>query len=150
MYMKKFAILTAALICLCACNPYQNVTVTLPDGFSVKARVADTPEKKEKGLMFVKHLPENEGMLFLSDEDELQQFWMKNTLINLDIAFIKNDHTVSSVAHDMEHTYTYTPDYDVPQAVGFGRYVLELPAGTAAKHGVEPGAKIAFTLPEKK
>ena len=148
--MKKFAILTAALFCLCACNKYQNVTVTLPDGFAVKARVADTPEKKEKGLMFVKHLPENEGMLFLSDEDEPQHFWMKNTLINLDIAFIQNDQTVFSVAHDMERTYTYTPDYDVPQATGFGRYVLELPAGTAAKHGVNPGAKIAFTLPEKK
>ena len=149
MYMKKFAILTAALICLCACNPYQNVTVTLPDGFTVKARVADTPEKKEKGLMFVKHLPENEGMLFISGEDELQQFWMKNTLINLDIVFINGDKTVSSVAHDMEHTYTYTPDYDVPQATGFGRYVLELPAKTAAKHGVKKGAKLAFSLPEK-
>lgn len=147
--MKKFSILLAAFL-LCACAKYQTVSVTLPDGFTVKARVADTPEKKEKGLMFVKHLPENEGMLFVSETDEIQQFWMKNTLINLDIVFIQNDKTVSSVASDVEHTYTYTPDYEVPQAVGLGRYVLELPARTAAKHGVEPGAQLAFTLPEKK
>lgn len=148
--MKKFAILTAALICLCACAKYQNVTVTLPDGFAVNARVADTPEKKEKGLMFVKHLPENEGMLFLSGEDGLQQFWMKNTLINLDMVFIGADKTVSSVANNVEHTYTYTPDYDIPRVQGYGRYVLELSAETAAKHGVKPGVKIAFDLPEKK
>lgn len=148
--MRKFSILIAALTCLCACKQYQTVTVTLPDGFTVNARVADTPEKKEKGLMFVKHLPENEGMLFISEEDEIQQFWMKNTLINLDIVFIQNDQAVSSVAHDVEHTYTYTPDYEVPQVVGLGRYVLELSAKTAAKHGVEPGTKITFTLPEQK
>ncbi len=149
-YLKQFSILAAALVCLCACSSYKTVTVTLPDGFTVKARVADTVEKKEKGLMFVKHLPENEGMLFISEEDEPQHFWMKNTLINLDMVFILNDHTVSSVAHDVEHSYSYTPDYDVAQVTGHGRYVLELPARAAAKHGVEPGAEIAFTLPEQK
>ncbi len=148
--MKKFFLLTAALFCLCACNKYQTVSVTLPDGFTVKARVADTPEKKEKGLMFVKHLPENEGMLFVSDANDFQLFWMKNTLIDLDIVFIQDDHTVSSVSHEVEHTYTYTPDYEVPQVSGFGRYVLELSAKTAAKHGVEKGASLAFTLPETK
>lgn len=148
--MKKFSILIAAFICLCACNSYQTVAVTLPDGFTVNARVADTPEKKEKGLMFVKHLPENEGMLFVSEEDDIQHFWMKNTFINLDMVFILNDHTVSSLAQDVEHTYAYTPDADVPLVTGLGRYVLELPARTAAKHGVKTGARITFNLPEQK
>ena len=147
--MKKFSLLLAAL-CLCACAKYQTVTITLPDGFTINARVADTPEKKEKGLMFVTHLPENEGMLFVSDEDELQQFWMKNTLINLDMVFILADQTVSFVAEDVEHTYTYTPDYDIPRVTGFGRYVLELPAKTAGKHGVKEGAQLAFSHQEKK
>lgn len=147
--MKKFSVLIAALL-LCACAKYQTVTVTLPDGFEVKARVADTPEKKEKGLMFVKHLPENEGMLFVSEEDDFQLFWMKNTLVNLDIVFIQSDKTISSVSTDVEHTYTYTPDYEIPRVSGFGQYVLELPAKTAAKHGAEAGAKVSFSLPEKK
>lgn len=147
--MKKFSILIAALL-LGACSKYQTVPVTLPDGFTVKARVADTPEKKEKGLMFVKQLPENEGMLFLSDQDERQHFWMKNTLINLDIVFIGSDKKVSSVVPDVEHTYTYTPDYEIPRVQGYGRYVLELAAKTAEKHGVTQGAEIAFALPEKK
>lgn len=148
--MKNFFILTAALFCLCACSNYQTVTVTLPDGFAVKARVADTPEKKEKGLMFVKKLPENEGMLFISEQNEPQYFWMKNTLIDLDIVFILSDKTVSSVAEEVEHTYTYTPESDVPRVPGFGQYVLELSAKTAARHGVKTGEKIAFSLPEKK
>lgn len=148
--MKKFSILITALICLCACNSYKTVAVTLPDGFTVNARVADTPQKKEKGLMFVKNLPENEGMLFISEEDELQHFWMKNTLINLDLVFILADHTVSSLSQDVEHTYSYTPEYDIPRVSGLGRYVLELPARSAAKHGVQPGAQIKFNLPEQK
>lgn len=147
--MKKLSILIAALF-LCACAKYQTVTITLPDGFAVKARVADTPEKKEKGLMFVKQLPEDEGMLFLSEQNERQHFWMKNTLINLDIVFIEENQTVSSVAEDVEHTYTYTPDYDIPRVQGYGKYVLELAAKTASNHQVKPGAKITFTLPEKK
>lgn len=143
--MKRL-LLFALPFLLCACGGYQTVTVTLPDGFAVRARVADTPEKQEKGLMFVKNLPENEGMLFVFEQDEDQGFWMKNTLIDLDIVFIGADKKVTSVAQEVEHSYTYTPDEDVAYAVGYGQYVLELAAKTAAKHGVRPGAEIKFDL----
>ncbi len=132
-----------------ACAPHTAV-VTLPDGFEVTARLADTPEKQEKGLMFVTELPENEGMLFVFDEDDAQLFWMKNTLIDLDMVFIAADKTVTSVAAEMPHSYTYTPDNEVAYAEGWGKYVLELSSKTAARHGVTPGSKIQFSLPEKK
>lgn len=143
--MKRL-LLFALPFLLCACGGYQTVTVTLPDGFAVRARVADTPEKQEKGLMFVKNLPENEGMLFVFEQDEDQGFWMKNTLIDLDMVFIGADKKVTSVAQEVEHSYTYTPDEDVAYAIGYGQYVLELAAKTAAKHGVCPGAEIKFDL----
>lgn len=143
--MKRL-LLFALPFLLCACGGYQTVTVTLPDGFAVRARVADTPEKQEKGLMFVKNLPENEGMLFVFEQDEDQGFWMKNTLIDLDMVFIGADKKVTSVAQEVEHSYTYTPDEDVAYAIGYGQYVLELAAKTAAKHGVRPGAEIKFDL----
>lgn len=147
--MKRL-VLFALPFLLCACGGYETVTVTLPDGFNVRARVADTPEKQEKGLMFVKELPENEGMLFVFEQDEEQGFWMKNTLIDLDMVFIGSDKKVTSVAEEVEHSYTYTPDEEVAYALGYGRYVLELAAKTAAKHGVRPGTELKFDVTDKK
>ena len=143
MYMKKMFFLFISFL-LCGCGGYETVTVTLPDGFTVKARVADTPEKTEKGLMFVKYLPENEGMLFVFEEPDEQLFWMKNTLIDLDIVFIGADKKVTSVAEQMPHSYTYTPDDQVATAYGYGQYVLELSAQTAARHGIKTGTQLQF------
>ena len=143
--MKKYLIFVSALLCVCACKHYKTTPITLPDGFVINARVADTPDKQERGLMFVKNLPENEGMIFIFDHEEEQVFWMKNTLIDWDMVFIGADQTVTSVAAEVPHSYTYTPDNEVAYALGYGQYVLELAAQTAAKHNVVPGAKIAFS-----
>ncbi|MBP5403607.1 MAG: DUF192 domain-containing protein [Elusimicrobiaceae bacterium] len=143
--MRNYFALWGLLLCLCACKPYQTIPVTLPDGFVVQARVADTPAKQEKGLMFVKELPEDKGMIFIFDKDQEQAFWMKNTLIDLDMVFINSQKTVTSVAEQMPRSYTYTPDKEVAYALGYGQYVLELAAQTAAKHHVQPGVQLAFT-----
>ena len=132
------------LLSLCGCKHYKTIPVTLPDGFVVQALVADTPQKQEGGLMFVKNLPEDKGMLFVFDADQEQSFWMKNTLIDLDIVFLNSHQTVTSVAAQMPRSYTYTPDDQVAYTLGYGQYVVELAAQTAAKHGVVPGAKITF------
>lgn len=145
----RLLLLTLFATVLTACTHYKTTTVTLPDGFEVKVRLADTPQKQEKGLMFVKNLKENEGMLFTFNENAEQIFWMKNTLIDLDIVFIKSNKVIDSVANEVEHSYTYTPDAEVAIARGYGQYVLELTAKTAQKHGVIPGAKIDFDLTGK-
>ena len=142
--MRKYFFLPVVLLCLGACKQYQTIPVTLPDGFTVHALVADTAEKQEKGLMFVKELPENEGMIFIFEQDQEQSFWMKNTLIDLDMVFIDSKKTVTDVAAQMPRSYTYTPDNEIAYAFGYGQYVLELAAQTAAKHGVTPGTKISF------
>ena len=135
---------TLIFIFLTGCSSYRTRTVTLPDGFEVQARVADTPAKQEKGLMFVTDLPENQGMLFVFDQEQELFFWMKNTLIDLDMVFIGADKKVTTVAQQVPHSYTYTPDYEVATAEGKGQYVLELRAQAAAKHGVVPGATLQF------
>lgn len=142
--MKKWFFSSLFLAVLTACNSYETRPVTLPDGFVVQALVADTPQKQEKGLMFVTDLPENKGMLFVFDQEKDQYFWMKNTLVDLDMVFIGADKKVTSVAAQVPHSYTYTPDYEVATAAGYGQYVLELPAHTAAKHGVVEQAEIQF------
>ena len=142
--MKRFVWIFLALF-TCACAPQKTVTVTLPDGFEVSAQLAVTPKEHEKGLMFVTELPENKGMLFVFDTEDELLFWMKNTLIDLDMVFIGADKTVTSVANEMPHSYTYTPDNEIAYASGYGQYVLELSAKTAEKHGVKAGAKLQFT-----
>ena len=142
--MKNLFALSLLLL-LCACGGVK-VPLTLPDGFIVKAEIADTPAKAEKGLMFRKSLAENGGMLFIFEEEAPRVFWMKNTFIDLDMIFIDADGVVTSVAANVPRSYSYTPDHKVAYVPGRGRYVLELAAGGAKKHNIEEGSKIEFKL----
>ena len=142
--MKQMILAGLAALCW-ACAAPRTVTVTLPDGFEVTARLALTPQEHEQGLMFVKHLPENEGMLFVFEQEQPQLFWMKNTLIDLDMVFIGADKQVTSVEAQVPHSYTYTPENEVAVAYGYGQYVLELSAKPAARHGVTPGTSLRFS-----
>jgi len=142
--MKKLLFLS--LLLLWGCGEYKKTTITLPDGFKVIAEIADTPQKSEKGLMHREKLPADRGMLFIFETSAPRQFWMKNTLISLDIIFINSDRTVYSVAANVPRSYVYTPDHQVAHVRGFGKYVLEVPAGTAARHGIKEGSLIAFDL----
>ena len=144
--MKKFFVFITALLCLAACN-YQWTDVTLPDGFLIRARLADTPQKTEKGLMFVKQLPADEGMLFVFAQQKEQYFWMKNTLIDLDIIFLSSDGRITQLYEEVPHTYTYTPESEIPVVRGSAKYVLEAAAGTITKHHLKSGDKISFSIP---
>lgn len=146
--MKKICLLLFSVLLLCACDGYQKTTVTLPDGFAISCAIADTPEKTEKGLMFVKHLPQDEGMLFVFDQTQEQYFWMKNTLIDLDIIFLDEKQNITALYERVPHTYTYTPDYEIPVVKGNGQYVLEAAAGTITRHGLAQGQQLQFTLPK--
>ncbi len=133
-------------VLLSGCGGYRQTTVTLPDGFVLHTRVADTQEKTEKGLMFVKHLPENEGMLFVFDQPQTYYFWMKNTWIDLDIIFLSADGEITQLYEHVPHTYSYTPDHEIPVVRGEGQYVLEAAAGTAHRHRLQAGDRLQFTL----
>jgi len=143
--MRKCLLLCLLCLLMCACSP-KTVEIILPDGSKVKAELAITPQEAEKGLMFRTELPEGSGMLFIFDKDDSRYFWMKNTLIDLDIIFITSDKKVFSSAENVPHSYTYTPDNQVATAAGFGQYVLELPAGSVKKHNINDEAQLEFTL----
>lgn len=147
--MKKIFLvftLCAASAVLCACGDYAYTDVTLPDGFVIRAAVADTPQKTEKGLMFVKDLPQDKGMLFVFDQEEEHYFWMKNTLIDLDIIFLDPQGRITVQYERVPHTYTYTPDAEIPYVSGRAQYVLEAAAGTITRHGLSAGDKLEFAL----
>src|SRR5256886_12780979 len=103
----------------------------------VSLEVAATPAERERGLMYRTSLAEGRGMLFVFDEDRNHSFWMKNTLIPLDMLFIARDGTV--VGMHANATPLSTADIAVGKA---SRYVLEVPGGWAARHGIAAGARV--------
>lgn len=98
--------------------------------------VARTPEQKARGLMFRKYLPPLRGMIFISDEAEMQTFWMRNTEIPLSIAFISEKNTVLSIEEmqpfDESVIRSFTP----------AKYAIEANVGWFRKYRISSGSKI--------
>jgi uncharacterized membrane protein (UPF0127 family) len=118
--------------------PLSSVSVATAGGRTTfVVEVATTPAQQEAGLMLRASMPRDRGMLFVFRDDEKRVFWMRNTLIPLDLAFIRADGTVANLSEDA----TPLSDAYIPSA-GPVRYVLELDAGTARQAGVVPGAKV--------
>ena len=112
--------------------------VTFPEsGARVTVALARSPEEQRRGLMYVQHLPVDAGMIFLFTSDVDHTFWMHNTLIPLDMIFIRKDLTVAGIVAKAE------PLTETPRSVGErSRYVLEVNGGWAAAHGVVKGSKV--------
>ncbi|MBI4508048.1 MAG: DUF192 domain-containing protein [Deltaproteobacteria bacterium] len=89
--------------------------------------------------MYRQHLPMDRGMLFLFEEEEIQSFWMKNTVIPLDMIFIRQDMTVAGVVENAEPLSRDARSVDVPS-----RFVLEVNGGWAGNHGVTRGTPVKF------
>ncbi|HEX3368017.1 MAG TPA: DUF192 domain-containing protein [Candidatus Cybelea sp.] len=104
--------------------------------------VASTEAQRERGLMFRQSLAPHTGMIFLFERDEQMGFWMKNTLIPLDMVFVASDGTVRRVFADVPVVAPNTPDDRIPQEQSRARYVIELPAGEAAADGIAAGVKL--------
>lgn len=103
------------------------VDITIGDK-KYKVEIADTPEKQEKGLMSRESLPENQGMLFIYDEPQDLSYWMKNTLISLDIIFIDDDMEVVSVKQGQPMSEEPITEDDV-------QYVLEVNSNSGIEEG---------------
>ncbi|HEV2262834.1 MAG TPA: DUF192 domain-containing protein [Candidatus Rubrimentiphilum sp.] len=112
----------------------------------LRVQVARTEGERERGLMGVRVLRAHTGMLFVFDNDAPVEFWMKDTLVPLDMVFIGNDGIVRNVAADVPVVALDTPDSRIPRRDGIGRYVLELPAREARQDGLAPGARL-YGLP---
>jgi len=105
----------------------------------VAVEVVATEAKIERGLMYREHLPPDDGMLFMMGREYDWAFYMRNTLIPLDMLFIGKDLTVAGVVVNAE------PRTETLRRVGKpSLYVLEVNGGWAAAHGVTAGAKVRF------
>lgn len=116
--------------------PVEELVVKTAAGDTHKFHVelALTPDAAMKGLMDRKEMPEDHGMLFVFNDVRPRNFWMKNTLIPLDIIFINTDGTIRHIHENaVPHDETAIPSNGPVQ------YVLELNGGMAAKMGLKPG-----------
>ncbi|MFP7673143.1 DUF192 domain-containing protein [Marivita sp. S0852] len=99
--------------------------------------VVDTPETRSQGLMFVESLPRLAGMLFVYEREQTVSFWMKNTLIPLDMIFADGAGVVQRVHHNAR------PGDLTPIAGGSHiQFVLETNAGLAEMLGIDVGTEL--------
>jgi uncharacterized membrane protein (UPF0127 family) len=105
----------------------------------IMVEVADTPEEINRGLMYRNKMENNEGMLFIFNVEGQQTFWMKNTMIPLDIIFINEQHRIVHIA---KHTIPYSRD-PIP-SMQPARYVLEVNAGFCDEQKIDVQYEIGF------
>jgi uncharacterized protein len=118
-------------------QPQKLPTVSLSAGMHIiQAMVAQTPEERGIGLMYRKEMGNNEGMLFIFEQASTQCFWMKNTLLPLSAAFLRDDGSIVNI-EDMKPQTTDSHCSKEPV-----RFVLEMHQGWFAKKGLKPGSKL--------
>ncbi|NJK49993.1 DUF192 domain-containing protein [Candidatus Gracilibacteria bacterium] len=110
-------------------------------GETIELEVAQTPEQQEIGLMFRSSLPANRGMLFEFEAPRYTRFWMKNTIIPLDMIFLKGGEVKAIFANvppcTSDPCKSYGPSVEIDR-------VIELPGGRAAELGLKVGDRVAI------
>jgi uncharacterized membrane protein (UPF0127 family) len=127
----------------CVPQPGRAVASVKAPAATLALQVADTSESRSYGLMCVTALAPQTGMIFVfRGGDYEHDFWMKNTLVPLDMVWVLADGVVTTVAAHVPATTVDTPDAKIPHRSGKGSYVIELAAGEAARDGIKPGVRL--------
>ncbi len=120
-------------------RPVPRVLVDAARGTAaVRVEVARTEAQRERGLMQRTALDPDAGMIFVFADSARHGFWMKNTLIPLDMVFIGDDGRVAAIVQRQPLSL------EVTDGGADSRYVLEVNGGWAAEHGVKVGDRVRF------
>jgi len=118
---------------------FQNVD----GGFLTKIdiEIAETDVKRERGLMYRNKMEEDQGMLFIFDDEMPRSFWMKNTLLPLDMIFVNSKYEIINIRKRAR-------PFDLGQytSTAPAKYVIEVNAGYTDKFDITPGDKISFRI----
>ena len=115
------------------------LTAAGPQHFTIE--IAETPEQMEQGLMYRKSLPPDAGMLFVFPASAVARFWMKNTLIPLDMVFVDGDGHIVGV-----HERAVPQSLETISSTAPVKAVIELNGGTVARLGIKPGDTVQYKL----
>lgn len=125
-------------------NDNSNRTIIVKNSgekISFETEIADTPLKRTKGLMFRTHLPQNQGMIFISEKDQVWSMWMKNTLIELDMVYFNRAGDIVKIIKNAIPQDESILSSDFPVAG-----VLEVGGGITDKYKINVGDKISSPL----
>ena len=136
------------LFCSAQSGKDKFIKIYLPGGPSITTELAATDQERQKGLMFREKLLPDQGMLFVFDVEDYYSFWMKNTLIALDMIWLDKERRIVHIERDVppckaDPCPSYTPKRP-------GSFVLELKAGSADRLKLKLFDKLEFTLPGSK
>lgn len=146
--MRAPALVLAVALVACGSGPARKngmpktahvVVVTSTGEHRVAVEVARTDEERAMGLMHRRSLAEDAGMLFIFTESDDHSFWMRNTLIPLDMIFIGEDGRVVGIVERAEPLTLTQRSVGKPS-----RYVLEVNGGWSAARGVRVGDVVRF------
>ncbi len=106
---------------------------------SIDLEFAETAPARQQGLMFRTEMKENQGMLFIFPKEDMQSFWMHNTVLPLDMIFINSNLTIVTIR---KNTKPYD-DSSYPSTKP-AQYVVEVNAGYSDKYNIKVGDKVVF------
>lgn len=143
--LSKISIWICAIILVflygCAAQSFATFHAEKGD-YKINVEIASTNEERAKGLMAREMLEKDSGMLFVFDEDALRAFWMKNTLIPLDMIFLSADKKIVSITENVQ------PCENNPcksySSLNPAKYIIEIAGGEAMKHGIKIGQSVTF------
>lgn len=110
----------------------------------IDVEAAINPTERQQGLMYRTHMDEDKGMIFIFEREDMQSFWMKNTVIPLDIIFIDGRGVINTI-HKNTTPYSEKP---LPSK-GRSQFVVEVNGGYCERHGVKEGDLIEYKLDHK-
>jgi len=111
-------------------------------GKSINVEIADEYDELREGLMFRESLAEDSGMLFIFGDEEIRSFWMKNTLIPLDMIFIDENFVIVGIEGAVPCEEDPCPSYNSKKPA---KYVLEVNAGYVKEVGIKIGDEVKFS-----
>lgn len=139
----RWLILFLLLMTACGAPGGQVVPVIVDSGTEqvlIQARLADSPKEHAQGLMHKSYLPQDGGMIFLFDGLKVRHFWMKETLIPLDMVFINDKREIVYIEYEAQPSPR--EPHQIYSSQVPAKYVLEVNAGVARFHGWKVGDKV--------
>ncbi len=142
--IKKSGLLVWVALLLSACQQNQHRVSINEQSFVVE--LANTENTRALGLMYREQMAADEGMLFVFPDAQVRAFWMKNTLIPLDILYFDQNKKLVSISENTppcRNTTTRCPNYPSTMPA---KYVLEINAGLSQQYGFKAGDELIINL----
>jgi len=140
--MKRIFLIIIFILILTGCAQKQQISRVCIDGNCFEAEIADSKEEREQGLMHRESLDLDKGMLFIYKTEDIYPFWMKNTLIPLDMIWISEDLKVVSIFQNAEPCEKDPCPTIKP--LKRAKYILEVNGGVVVEKGIETGDVVRF------